>query len=153
VTLTNVRRRVKEAGREVENPHAHTFDVYLDPETGRFLKAISRWPEGEPRTIPARAKWGFGGRQYGGLPEDEPGVTMAEAIAAIDFGRPDQAREITAYCLLYKDTPESEPRPVWGIDLRGFPPFLFMHSEIGYTWHTFDATTGRGMGVECGSAP
>ncbi len=121
-------RRFDENSRE--------FKVYLDPKTGQIVKMSSdpgEYPH-KPFKPPADvAEWVLKHRReiFHGFPNTPPNVTFLEAMRSV-VGDPFSAKEIQVLYILWSRN-NSEPRPVWSIDLRGFdsPVIMPSHSAEG----------------------
>ncbi|MDA0835635.1 MAG: hypothetical protein O3A29_20365 [Planctomycetota bacterium] len=110
-----------------KNRYITKLIVFLWPETGEVMKVVSAWPSGEPR-IPTYPSCADQERQlkassivYICAPGDAPALTLLEALVkSSHMSR--YVKQIYA-CSVMESHMEREPRAVWAIHLRGFPPF------------------------------
>ena len=132
------------------------FDIYLDPRTGNIIKLVSgaeavyEHKPPLPSTDTAERDLSWHRTFYHDLPAEPPGIDFLEALRST-VGHPFLAREIHASYLTYSRR-DSDPRPVWIIDLRGIPP-LPGHPRVeipieqrNHMRSIVDAQTGRHMG-------
>lgn len=130
------------------------FDIYLDPWTGNIIKMVSGaeavYEHKPPLPAADTAEWFLSGQRklYHDLPAEPPGVDFLEALRST-IGSPFLAREIHVSYLTYSKM-DSEPRPVWIIDLRGIPPWP-VKGEVpieqrNHMRSIVDARTGRHLG-------
>jgi hypothetical protein len=112
------------------------FNVYLDPEIGVVIKMSSdpgEYPH-RPFNPPADvAEWVLRYQKeiFHGFPNEPPGIDFLEALRSV-VGDPFSAKEIHVLYILWSKN-NSEPRPVWSIDLRGLdtPAIMPSHSAEG----------------------
>ena len=104
-----------------------TFDVLLDPNTGKILKIHSIPLNMDSictllHTVEeATARLKHKGKIYHGIPDESPKATFIEAINAATGCGPVIANEISAQYILYSKL-GSDPIPVWCITSLGIPP-------------------------------
>lgn len=135
--------------------YQRTLDVYIDPEDGKVLKILSRWPDGAPpmRPMPdaeeAEFKFRGTGDQFHGFPEDPPTISFTEVLDCVHrvgVGSVPQASQIMAHYVLWSNMGR-QPRPVWVITLWGIPPAHTPHKAPVAARRCFtnviDARTGE----------
>lgn len=135
------------------------FDIYLDPRTGNIIKMVSganavyehKPPLPSADTVERVLSGQSGQREiYHDLPAEPPGVDFLEAMRST-IGHPFLAREIHVSYLTYSKM-DSDPRPVWIIDLRGIPPrpghprVEIPIEQLNHMRSIVDARTGRHLG-------
>ena len=127
VQLPVARRR----GPPRHNRHISRFDVLIDPESGTVLKISSPWPQGVTKIAPqppakeAERQLKNVGESYDGFPAKAPKIDFAQALAAVHInglGSVAGSKQIIAHYVLHSKL-QHKRRPVWIIELRGFPPF------------------------------
>lgn len=121
----------KDAGRpELANPHIQHLVVIMAPGKAQTLKVTSVWPEAIPLIAPYPSV-GEEERQlraidtsYPDLPDQPPGTSMLKALASDDtmFWSKDVKQIYAVY--VKASTIKYMDKPVWVIELRGFPPFV-----------------------------
>ncbi|MEX0727439.1 MAG: hypothetical protein WD065_14280 [Planctomycetaceae bacterium] len=127
IEFDNVRLDEHSDDPRFKNRYITKLIVFLWPETGEVMKVVSAWPTGEPRipTYPSRAEQERQLKQsaivYTGEPGEAPTLTLLEALAQADH-MTRNVKQIYA-CSVMESHMEREPRAVWAIHLRGFPPF------------------------------
>jgi hypothetical protein len=109
----------------IQNQIPKTFDVYLNAETGQFLKAISRYERSDPDMggePPAEmAEKQLGGGVYTGLVDDVPPVSMLQAMDEAWAASPVTARQLIIWLVLHSHSTWKD-RPTWIVLGRGTPP-------------------------------
>lgn len=129
VTISNLSLRLNSAP-ELKDRFVRTFDVLLDPKTGRVREVKSRWPDGvypvlggsDPAV--AAAQMSRSGREvYHGFPAEDPKVSLLDALDTIHrcAGNPLAARQVIGRYVTVSRGGQ-EPRAVWAITLRGVRP-------------------------------
>jgi len=114
---------------DAKDQYRRTLDIFLDPETGKFLKLKTRWPEGVPEpqdTVApdaATAEYQLLPDKYLGIPSEPPPITFMEALKVCNTWAGDalHAKQIEAVWVLWS-TMDRDPRPMWIITLWGIPP-------------------------------
>lgn len=110
--------------------YTRVLDVFVDPMTGQFLKASTRWPEGEAPIAPepdaesgAQQMLAAGKEKYHGLVTERPAISFFDAIGIMEKqgGNPRAAKQIVAIYVVWS-VMDREPMPMWVITLRGVPP-------------------------------
>ena len=122
---------LESAPPDEQDQYSRVLDVFIDPEKGRLLKAISRWPEGVPAIAPEPSSGSAedqmsrsDSERYVGFPDFPPGVDLLRALDIIrknGVAQPLAAPQIVAHYVL-RSTMAGKARPVWAITLRGIPP-------------------------------
>ena len=121
----------KTTGRaSLGNRYVKHLVVVLAPNTGQVLCVTSTWPDGVER-IPPYPSVQEEERQlrardvtYTRLPAKEPQVTLLEAIGSKDMAFWSKDVKQIHACYINESTIKYADRPVWAIQLRGFPPFV-----------------------------
>jgi len=109
----------------IANQIQKTWDIYLDPETGRFLKAVTRYDGSDPNLSdepsPEFSEKGMSSWSENLLISDPPPVSISNALEIASFSQPISAKQIiiTLVMMEYRDL---SLRPVWRIIGRGIPP-------------------------------
>lgn len=160
LVIVDWKLELKSAAADAEDACARTFDIFLDPRDGRLLKILSRWPKGVPPIAPqppadsAEVQMNSAGlEKYHGFPKEKPRVSFLEALDVVykdgGLGNPLVAstKQIRAHYVV-RSAMGREPKAVWAITLRGFPPFEASYPGVpvdarNHARHIVDAKTGE----------
>ena len=139
VVISGWKLKLKSARPEAEDSFGRTFDVFLRAEDGRFLKIVSRWPEGVPPVPPEPGPASYtdqmrraGNEKYYAFPEGEPPISMLEALECVaKTGRhPLRAEQIVGQYVVWSRMGRPA-KPVWVITLRGTQAMWESHFQEG----------------------
>ena len=155
VVLRDFSLRLESSPRGLADKYVRTWDIYLDPVSGRLLKLRSRWPKGEApmerepnAELAAKQMRRAGGEIYHGFPRNAPKASFLDALDGMqrDGGNPLIAKQIVAQYVM-RSTGGGDPMPVWAITLRGVPPFRShpgMPQDARYEYrYIVDSETGK----------
>jgi hypothetical protein len=127
VRFSNMRRGPGGSKAPPINPFVRPLTVYLVPETGQILQAVSDGPPDQP----AGSRFPSAEEQeeqmirinqtFTRVPSEPPRFTLVKAIErAVSAG---VAKQIIAYYVEVQHKSTGEIRPVWMIHAWGIPPF------------------------------
>lgn len=130
VVIRNWKIELKSAPPDVTDSYARTFDIFVDPQNGRLLKTVSRWPDGVPPIPPEPGASSYtdqmrrsGDEKYHGFPQWKPVISFVDALDGIFKGgrNPLLAEQMVGQYVIWSHMGRT-PKPVWVITLRGNRP-------------------------------
>jgi len=158
----------EDGGAPVELEQVHSLDVLINKASGKIIKVSSPFVSGYPSKFSDEESLRAEGKQYVGLPDVPPKISLMEALQATFEGLGDTpaAKQIEASYVLYTtDIPSSSchdsPCPVWAIILKGVPPLMWSITPVApgedgkpagpppylNMRHLVNAVTGEWMGA------
>lgn len=111
--------------------HEVTFDVYMEAQSGRLTRVVSRWPADRPEGLPLSPAASSAEKTHRGDDETwvvlgprEPNLTLMQSLDEVQQqgGEVHEAGRIEGYLVAMSRRQHSEPLPVWSIHLWGIPP-------------------------------